>query len=399
MPISTMATSVSSSRRQSVSGSPISLFWLPSATTVRACGAQRAPRMSFVDVLAVEPVTATTRAVERARTAWPERAERAEGVLGDERRRRAGRERVADEVDARRRRRRTGRPAPVRRESMVTPVARSAPGGPLQPARRERCDLVERERDHAAAPSRRRASRATSRSSNGIVRSRSSCPCSWPLPAITTTSPSPAASTARAMAAAPVGLDLLPAVHAREDLLDDRVGLLAARIVGRDDDAVGEAADDLAHQRPLGAVAVAAAAEDADQAAGRQAARLAQGRSRARPACARSRRGRRTAGPRRPARSARARPATCSTPRTIALVLEAEQARRRDGAEDVLDVEASAKPRAHGQPGGPEARRGRRQLELLRTDVGVVGEAEGEERGRRARAARRPAGGRTRRRR
>ena len=74
MPISTIATSVSSSSLHRVSGSPISLFWLPSATTVGTCGAQRAPRMSFVDVFAVEPVTATTFARERSRTARPSEA-------------------------------------------------------------------------------------------------------------------------------------------------------------------------------------------------------------------------------------------------------------------------------------------------------------------------------------
>src|SRR5205814_6554302 len=57
-------------------------------------------------------------------------------------------------------------------------------------------DVVERERDHVAAPSRRSTSRATSRSSNGIVRSANSWPCSWPFPAIRTTSPSAASERA-----------------------------------------------------------------------------------------------------------------------------------------------------------------------------------------------------------
>ena len=99
MPISTIAISVSSSSRQSVSGSPISLFWLPSATTVRACGEQSAPRMSFVDVFAVEPGDGDDLGRRALAHRPPERAERAERVLGDERGRRAGRERVSDELD------------------------------------------------------------------------------------------------------------------------------------------------------------------------------------------------------------------------------------------------------------------------------------------------------------
>ena len=43
--------------------------------------------------------------------------------------------------------------------------------------------------------------------------------------------------------------------------LDDRLGVLGARVVGGDDHPVGQPPGDLAHQRPLAAVAVAAAAE------------------------------------------------------------------------------------------------------------------------------------------
>ena len=106
-----------------------------------------------------------------------ERGERAEGVLGDERRRRAGGERVLDERHA---------AADGDEEISGTGAAgidddagdELGTLGPRESSGRELLDLVECERDHAAAPSRRRASRATSRSSNGIVRSRNSCPCS-----------------------------------------------------------------------------------------------------------------------------------------------------------------------------------------------------------------------------
>ena len=62
IPISVTSTAVSGSSRQTVRGRPISLFWLASAQTVGVAALQSAPRMSLVDVLPVEPTTATTRA-------------------------------------------------------------------------------------------------------------------------------------------------------------------------------------------------------------------------------------------------------------------------------------------------------------------------------------------------
>ena len=126
IPISTTAISVSSSRRQRVSGSPISLFWLPSATTVRACGEQSAPRMSFVDVFPVEPVTATTLAAERSRTALPSapRAPTASSATSAA----AAPAASASSTKATPPRTATKRsPGPVARESIVTPVTASAP--------------------------------------------------------------------------------------------------------------------------------------------------------------------------------------------------------------------------------------------------------------------------------
>ena len=60
-------------------------------------------------------------------------------------------------------------------------------------------------------------------------------------------------------------VDLVVADHAGEDLRQDEVGRLEARVVAGDDDVVGEPAGDRAHQRPLGGVAVAAAAEHAPE--------------------------------------------------------------------------------------------------------------------------------------
>ena len=172
-----------------------------------------------------------------------------------------------------------------------------AAAGPARVHRDTRDGVAAAPRDERAQPGiapavvaiTRSASRATRRSSNGIVRPASSWPCSWPLPAITTTSPA-SAPRQRGGSRAPVGLD-----HPRgrsmpgQDLGDDRVRILAARVVGRDDHAVGELLGHRAHQRALGAIAVAAAAED-DDAGGRASARApCAAPSRARPACARSR--------------------------------------------------------------------------------------------------------------
>ena len=128
MPISTTATSVSGSSLQRVSGSPTSLFWLPSAATVRACGRQSPARMSLVEVFAVEPVTATTFALLRERTsrAIPARAVKAS----------SGRSAAAAPASRASSAKSTPRPTATKRspgstrlESMVTPVTASpAPG-------------------------------------------------------------------------------------------------------------------------------------------------------------------------------------------------------------------------------------------------------------------------------
>ena len=101
MPISVTSTSRLGLEPATVSGRPISLFWLASAQIVGRAAAQSAPRMSFVDVLPVEPTTATTRASLFERTSdasaasaasWSSRDERARAprssVVRDVRRRR-----------------------------------------------------------------------------------------------------------------------------------------------------------------------------------------------------------------------------------------------------------------------------------------------------------------------
>src|SRR3954467_3509857 len=54
---------------------------------------------------------------------------------------------------------------------------------------------------------------------------------------------------------------------ARDDLRDDPLGVLGARVVGGDDRQVGELGRDAAHERALAAVAAPARAEDADDSA------------------------------------------------------------------------------------------------------------------------------------
>ena len=113
------------------------------------------------------------------------------------------------------------------------------------------------------------ASRATATSSNGILRPPvNSCPCSCPLPATTSTSRGAALATAWAIASRRSASATTPVrvpAAARHDLGDDRVGVLGAGVVRGDEDEVGEPRPDLAHQRPLAAVAVAPGAEHADQ--------------------------------------------------------------------------------------------------------------------------------------
>ena len=230
--------------------------------------------MSFVEVFPTEPVIATTRALLFARTALPIAASAAKSSSGTSvaaapRARASSRIRLAaadgDEEVA-------GRDA-ARVDLDAGHLARRRPRAGRGPR-----SSASRERDQVRAPRVRSASRAASRSSNGIVRSANSCPCSAPLPAIRTTSPSRAELDRARDRGRAVRLDLDVADRAGDDRVDDRLRILAARIVVRDDHDVGELGGDAPHLRPLLAVAVAAAAEDAEHAPGRELARRAQQR-------------------------------------------------------------------------------------------------------------------------
>ena len=205
-------------------------------------GQQSAARMSFVDVLPVEPVMPTTRALDRSRTARPERAR------GRRRHRRgtsvaaaprasasstnsappADRNEEVARLDAARVDLHAGDLVGVRR-SLEAPRPRTRP-------RRARAGSRGAPQRAAAPPARRRGRRT------GRSRPASSCPCSWPLPAITTTSPCTRDLERPRDRGAPVGLDLDVGLGAGHDLVDDRLGLLAARVVGGDDRQVGELA-------------------------------------------------------------------------------------------------------------------------------------------------------------
>src|SRR6185503_7208293 len=71
--------------------------------------------------------------------------------------------------------------------------------------------------------------------------------------------------------AAPVRLDV-EVGRAGEHLVDDRERILAARVVGGDDRDVGELRRDASHEWALLAIAVPAAADDAEQTAARELA-------------------------------------------------------------------------------------------------------------------------------
>ena len=137
--------------------------------------------MSFVEVLPVEPVIATTRADERSRTAPAIAASAAvqscgTSVAAAPRASACSTKSTPPSIATNR------SPSSISLESTCSPVtSRPRAARPVARAARRR----QLERDHAVAPVRRSASRATSRSSNGTVAPAISISGSSPLPAIT----------------------------------------------------------------------------------------------------------------------------------------------------------------------------------------------------------------------
>src|SRR5439155_21297710 len=140
---------------------------------------------------------------------------------------------------------------------------------------------------------------------------------------------------------------------------------------------VGESRGDAPHERALGAVAVPTAAEDADEAPARDPAGL---REHVRECL----RGVRVVDEHREALPLVDRLEAARDPTEVGhtpgdrRIGDPEKARRGDGADHVLDVEASAEARLQLDTARSEAGTRRRQLEALRADVGVLGKAEGQ---------------------
>ena len=168
---------------------------------------------------------------------------------------------------------------------------------------------------------------------------------------------------------APVGdeLQVLAAplaggLGAARDLVEDRLAVLAARVLVGDDDEAGALPGDAAHLRPLRRVALAGRAEHRDE----PAATCRRGRREqvedglaARPGCGRSRRRRRTAGRHRCAPSG---PGTRSS--------DARPARTAAGSRPSTSPRATTAS-ALWTLNRPASRRSRRRRAAGRLDVGV----------------------------
>jgi len=162
-----------------------------------------------------------------------------------------------------------------------------------------------------------------------------------------------------------------------QDLSDDCVWILAARVVRGHDRDVGELTGDSAHQRTFRPITIAPAAEDADHtAAGELARSLEHVLERLRLVRVVDDDGERLPLVDRfePARNAR----EALDPGSNRVVLDLQEPAKRHSREHVLDVEAPAKPRTKLESAGAQARTSRVELELVGTKVGIVGEAERE---------------------
>ena len=265
--------------------------------------------------------------------------------------RRAARERLDEELRARRcgcrAAARTDRRARAcgcrsRRRSLPiagTPRARSAEAGTSRTIRSPRREPREfGKRVAAAGPPTRSSTPPLGgeqlarhlASSNGSTRSPMVCVVSWPLPAISTMSPAAADAERRGDRGAAIEFERQPSVRrTRQDVARDRGRILAARIVARHPRTIGVACRHLAHARALGAIAIAAAAEHQQHAPGEV---LAHRRQRARQRIGRVRVVHHQRGT--PARPPRARDAPARRPR-----------RRARGARPRSTHPARARPR------------------------------------------------------
>ena len=179
---------------------------------------------------------------------------------------------------------------------------------------------------------------------------------------------------------APIGLhlDLGATPGAGEDLLDDGLRLLRARVVGGHDEHVRQLPGGPSHERALGAVAVAAAAEDAHEPTLRDLPRRAKDvRERVRGVgIVHEHRERLALLDRLEAAGNACDMRDAAHDRIVG---QLEEPPGRDGAEDVLDVEAAAQARPAREPRGREARSAGVQLERFGPDVRLVHQPERDE--------------------
>jgi hypothetical protein len=239
--------------------------------------------MSFVDVLPVEPVMPTNGRARRRGRVRAIAASAANSSSGTSVRG-AAVARVADEVAPPRRRRR-GRPAGRARVDLEPVIV----ADPLERRRARAPAILDAIGITRAAPRGRRRGRRTAASRRRLLAL---------LVALAGDHDDVARLGERDRARdrrAAVGVDLDARAGALEDVLDDRQRLLAARVVGRDDDDVGEAAATLPISGRLPRSRSPPAPKTTMHAGRRQLARRRAGRCRASRACARSRRARETA--------------------------------------------------------------------------------------------------------
>ena len=164
--------------------------------------------------------------------------------------------------------------------------------GADEPAARRLRDPGEGGHRHALPPCAGddRAARATSTSENGRRVCPVTCTVSCPLPAMSTASPGRASRIARPIAAARSGTTCRRSSVGAPARMSAMIccGILGARVVVGDDDAVGAGDRRLPHRRALAPVPVAAAAEHAPDLARAVLADGGQRLPRARRACGRN---------------------------------------------------------------------------------------------------------------
>src|SRR4051794_19039028 len=273
--ISSTSTSVSAGALRIVSGSPISVFQFCGVATVRRCGRSIPESRALVDVLPVEPVMPITSAPSSRRHAVARRWRADSGSSAVRTVPWAGacsgatRTPHAPPSSARSAnappstfspRSPTNRsPSPASRESMT---ARRGPSAVVERSSRAPAASATRSGDQARTQRLPRHRRVVERD---LVPVRELLAL---LVALAGDDDDIAVGGQRDRLLdrrAPVDLDAhVVAVDAGDDLGHDRLGVLGARIVAGDEHLVGQPGGDLAHDRALAAVAVAAGAEDDD---------------------------------------------------------------------------------------------------------------------------------------